>query len=74
MDSFNVDVDLPETLKYYYINIMYCLLRSSTGKDSIGSNKQQEVISAVKTQANSQGPGSCTVDVCSATFLDVAVL
>jgi hypothetical protein len=74
MDSFNVDIDLPETLKYCYINIMYCLLRSSTDKDSIGSNKQQEAISAVKTQASSQGPGSSAVDICSATFLDVAVL
>ncbi|XP_021940294.1 protein unc-80 homolog isoform X4 [Zootermopsis nevadensis] len=47
---------------------------SSTDKDSIGSNKQQEPIGAVKTQENGQGTGSSPVDICSATFLDVAVL
>jgi hypothetical protein len=48
--------------------------RSSTDKDSVGSNKQQEGVSAVKTQASSRGTGAGGADICAATFLDVAVL
>jgi len=47
---------------------------SSTDKDSVGSTKQQEAVSAVKTQANVHGTGSVATDICAATFLDVAVL
>jgi hypothetical protein len=47
---------------------------SSTDKDSVGSTKQQESVSAVKTQANVHGTGSAATDICAATFLDVAVL
>ena len=47
---------------------------SSTDKDSVGSAKQQDAASAVKTQANVHGTGSVATDICAATFLDVAVL
>ncbi|XP_069694360.1 protein unc-80 homolog isoform X2 [Periplaneta americana] len=42
---------------------------SSTDKDSLSSNKQQE---GTKTPVNNHGTG--VVDLCAATFLDVAVL
>jgi hypothetical protein len=48
--------------------------RSSTDKDSLGSNKQHEGISALKAQANNHGTGARGTDICAATFLDVAVL
>ncbi|PNF24871.1 hypothetical protein B7P43_G12038, partial [Cryptotermes secundus] len=47
---------------------------SSTDKDSVGSNKQHEGISALKPQANNHGTGTGIMDICAATFLDVAVL
>ena len=64
----------PHNMDVVVLTLCIVCSRSSTDKDSLGSTKQQEGVSAVKTQADGHGIGLGVADICAATFMDVAVL
>jgi hypothetical protein len=64
----------PHNVAVVVLRLCIVCFSSSTDKESVGSAKQQEAVSAAKTQANIHDTGSGATDICAATFLDVAVL